>query len=148
MNVAKLPVSIRRSLHRSKYSSDSWLTIAWATISSGLIPGLRPLSLASVVLPIAAPIGNVATLPHPTGYSNRFVAPSAEVRSPVVRLDLAKTRVAEMNLSRPTVSAPTIESQVSDSDKVYNAERRLQLAHAINDRSSIAQIRAELDRLF
>jgi hypothetical protein len=151
MNVAKLPASVRRSLRRSKYRSDRWLTITWATVSSGLIPVLRPLSLAPVVLPIAsiaAPIGHPATLPHRASHANRFVATPVEFRGPVARLDLVKARVAGPHLVGPTVSAPTIESQVSDSDKIYNAERRLQLAHAINDRSSIAQIRAELDRLF
>jgi hypothetical protein len=152
MHVANLPASVRRSLRRSKYRSNRWLTIAWETVSSGLIPGLRPISLVPVVLPIASiatPIGHPATLPHQTSHTHRFVAaPIVEVCGPVARLDLVKARVAGPHLVGPTLSAPPIESQVSDSDKIYNAERRLQLAYAINDRDSIAQIRAELDRLF
>jgi hypothetical protein len=163
MHVAKFPASVRRSFRRSKYRSDRWLTATWDTLSSGvsaglsaglssgLFPGLRPIALVPVVLPIATiatPIGHAATLPHQTSYANRFVSPPAEVRGPIVRMDLAKARVAGLHLGRPTVTAPTIESQASDGDKIYNAERRLQLAHAINDRDSIAQIRAELDRLF
>ncbi len=129
---------------------------------------LHPSVLVPVVLPIAtiAPIGHTATLPLQTGYSNQFVATHADIRGSVDRTGLPRTdltwsNVVGLSLSRPTVSAPTIDrssiaaqadqlltrdSQASD--KIYNAERRLQLAHAINDRPAIARIRAELDRLF
>jgi hypothetical protein len=164
MKVAKLPVSVRRSLRRSKSRSNRWLTIAWTALSSGLTPriapGLRPMSFMPVVLPIAAiatPIGHPSTLPNQARYANRFVVtPIAQVRSPGIQADLDRAKVAGLRLVGPMVSPPTIEtstieeSPIDDqtSAKIYDAERRLLLAHAINDRPSIARIRAELDRLF
>jgi hypothetical protein len=166
MQVAKLPVSRRRSLRRSKSHSIRWLAIAWTTITSGLrsriAPGLRPMSFMPVVLPIAAiatPIGHSSALPNQNRYANRFVVTSiAQVRSPGILVGPNRAEVAGLPLVGPRVSPPMIESltieespiddQTSDRDKIYDAERRLLLAHAINDRPSIARIRAELDRLF
>jgi hypothetical protein len=169
MQVTKLPVSHRRSLRRSKSHSNRWLAIAWTTITSGLtsriIPALRPMSFMPVVLPIAAiatPIGHSSALPNQNRYANRFVVtPIAQVRSPGILGGPNQAEVAGVPLVGPRVSPPTIESGTSESstsekspiddpasDKIYDAERRLLLAHAINDRPSIARIRAELDRLF
>jgi hypothetical protein len=105
MYVAQLPASVRRSLRRSKYQSDRWLTIVWTRLSSKISAGIGPrlpqIAWVPVVLPIAA-------------------------------------------LATPIAATTSIDNASS----IYNAERRLQLAYAINDRSSIARIHAELDRLF
>jgi hypothetical protein len=164
MQVTKLPVSHRRSLRRSKSHSSRWLAIAWTTITSGLtsriIPALRPMSFMPVVLPIAAiatPIGHSSALPNQNRYANRFVVtPIAQVRSPGILVGPNRAEVAGLPLIGPRVIPPMIESSTIEespiddpaSDKIYDAERRLLLAHAINDRPSIARIRAELDHLF
>ncbi len=51
----------------------------------------------------------------------------------------------ERSLTVATDSA--IQSEVAHLALIYSAERRLQLAHAINDRENIRLIRAELDQL-
>lgn len=57
-------------------------------------------------------------------------------------------QVAMASIDRAlTASHAPIQSDAAHLSLIYNAERRLQLAHAINDREKISLIRAELDSL-
>jgi hypothetical protein len=68
------------------------------------------------------------------------------------RADLQTVRLASMERVATVTQARGMAAQEQPDTQtrqmlIYRAERRLQLAHAINDRSLIASIHAELDQL-
>jgi hypothetical protein len=117
MYVAQLPASVRRSLRRSKYQSDRWLTIVWTRLSSGISSKLSSGISSKISAGIGPRLPQIAWVP--------VVLPIAALATPIAAT-----------------------TSIDNASSIYNAERRLQLAYAINDRSSIARIHAELDRLF
>jgi hypothetical protein len=54
---------------------------------------------------------------------------------------------APIEMTMAIVSESAAQAETARLALIYSAERRLQLAHAVNDRETIALIRAELDSL-
>jgi hypothetical protein len=58
-----------------------------------------------------------------------------------------RAATASIEQTMTVANASAAEAETARLTLIYNAERRLQLAHAINDREKISLIRAELDYL-
>lgn len=98
----------------------------------------RPGSLQSSVLQW------VSTTEDWLGSALRNVGVADMRGTTVVRRDIAvRATIVPMAL----VSESVTEAEAARLALIYNAERRLQLAHAVNDRENISLIRAELDDL-
>lgn len=133
--------SLQQSLHLWAEGADRGLARIWA----GVRPRLQPITLVPIVVPIVVPIAASIAGPLQSTHVSSFPMGSSINRVTVPRAVMSRAVMSIMVDPDPDLD------QDLDLDrgiaKIYNAERRLQLAHAINDRSSIALIRAELARL-
>jgi hypothetical protein len=89
----------------------------------------------------------VSTTEEWLGGTLRTVA-VADVRGMAAPGRRVAVQVAVASIDRSTAASESaIQAEAARLGLIYNAERRLQLAHAINDREKITLIRAELDSL-
>jgi hypothetical protein len=76
---------------------------------------------------------------------NVGVADSRRATEPIQGISARAAAPIEMRMA--IVSESAAQAEIAHLALIYSAERRLQLAHAINDREKISLIRAELDYL-